>query len=562
MPKFTTLDFILFIYFLGATIVIIIFAYFLEKSKKKIQTLTDANYELCNRLRLFQSQLGLIQQKNQTYHNTSEMETVFNQIDLGIIILSSQSTIISINPYAERLFGIKKMEVLTKSFNDYVKLVDSENKPDTKTLNRALSGNTTPLPIWTFCLIGNEKVPLVGEFTPLYNTGGIKQVLFHFFTNNYLYSENQNLQNELNQKSINYTELKRTIDLSSKLLNRLALAVIILNSKGNVIQVNPFAEKLLGVFKSDVLAKNYQEIIITKNAKGIIDYSCVESALNEKETQFSKWTLVTTRTGMKAISGAAVPLSNDQGDKYVCIYFIDMTHEYLDETEEKAFFSSVAHDLRSPLTTIRGVTEVLESSFDKMPTPQVKELLTGAKESAIHLINLVNDLLNVSRIDLGRIEINKTVFNLVTLTRDIVNNMQINTKNRKLYLKYDVTDTDIPKAFGDENKTIDIITNLISNAIKYTHSGGITITQKYEEGYIATFIEDTGVGIAPENINLLFKKFQQVGASRNQPMTKSTGLGLYIAKKLAILMGGDIILVKSELEKGSTFKFVLPIAHE
>jgi PAS domain S-box-containing protein len=567
MPGFTTLDFILFAYFLGATVAIIIYAFLLEKFKKQSTALGTANAELTGRLHLFQNQLTLIEARNQKNHDVSELETIFNQIDMGVVVLSSQSTIISINPYAERHFGIRKMDVLTKPSADYIKLVDAADKPENYALDQALHGKTASLPIWTFSVIGNEKIPLIGEFTPLVNPEGTKQILFNFFAAGGIFSETWNLLNRVNdisgqyeQKSLQYDELKRSMDISARLVSRLDLAVIILDAQGKIIQINPFAEKFLGVLKNECLAKSYREVIITKNTKGVIDFSAVEKALTGSEAAFAKWTQIATHTGVKAISGACVPLTTENHDLFICIYFIDVTQEYTENTEEKAFFSSSAHDLRSPLTTIRGVTEVLEGSFDKMPVPQVRELLTGAKESAIHLIDLVNDLLNVSRIDQGRVVINRTAFNIVSLTRDIVNNMQYSAKAKRLYLNYNVTDNAIPKAYGDESKTIDVITNLISNAVKYTQSGGITITQNYDEGNIVTLVSDTGIGISPENITLLFHKFQQVGASRYQPMTKSTGLGLYIAKKFAVLMGGDITLEKSELEKGSTFKFTLPVA--
>jgi PAS domain S-box-containing protein len=567
MPALTTLDLILLVYFLVVSVAIVIAVAYLDKYKKKSSQLASNNDILAKRQALLQNQLALIQKNYESGHLFSDLETIFSQIDIGLMLLNSQKFILNINPAAEKFLGVSKTEILTQPFQEIMHLIDSNGKPDYRPLESTITENTSSGNQWLFCLVNNIIIPIYGTFTPLTGRDGTLQILFHFRNATEDFSQYRKLRENaellsgnLEEKNREISVIKLNMDLTGKLIKYLDLAIIILDTNGNIIEMNPFSEKFLGILKNEAINKSYREILAFKDKYDKIDYSPIETVLNGgREVILPKWTFINTKDGKKTISGAVIPLSTENGQKYTVIYFEDISARYAEEAEEKAFFSSAAHDLRAPLTTIRGVAELLETSFDKIPPEQVKDLISGAKDSSIHLINLVNDLLNVSRIDQGRTEITKTAFDISQVTREVIENLQLSAKEKKLFLNFTLTDTSIPKVNGDRSKTIDVLTNLISNAIKYTHTGGITVTQSLHEGQVITRIEDTGIGISPENQKLLFRKYQQVGLSRNQPLSKSTGLGLYIAKKFALLMGGDVMLEKSEPEKGSVFSFSLPV---
>jgi signal transduction histidine kinase len=546
---------------------IIALANILVRKNSAISQLSSEKAALANRINLLASQLAIMVKKNQPDRLSGEMEQLAHQIDLGIIILGKNQTITSVNPYAQRLLGVSKLGVLAMKFTDVIHLTDGNRAAVTKPLESAAAGTPAPLPFWTFIEHGTEYIPVIGTFKPLRIEGAEELIAFTFCDAREPFARSWQLDQLAQQSSQTslalsreLSELKFSRDVSSKILDYLDLSLIIFDAAGIAVQANTYAETFLGTLKSEFIGKQYREFLILKNSADQIAYLPLESAFSGTDAQLPKWTFITTKNGQKAVRGGVKILTGPAGATFVALYFYDATSSHREETEERAFFSSVAHDLRSPLTTIRGVTELLETSFASMPPDQVKELLAGAKDSTVHLISLVNDLLNVSRIEQNRIVIRKAAMDLAMIVKNAVTDMQVNAKEKKIGLVLTQPDEAIPKVLGDEMKTAEVITNVISNSIKYTHEGTVTVKLIHEGSHVGVYIEDTGIGIAQQNQPLLFKKFQQVGSARNLPGTKSTGLGLYISKKFADLMGGSLELVRSEPDKGSVFKFSLPVA--
>jgi signal transduction histidine kinase len=147
---------------------------------------------------------------------------------------------------------------------------------------------------------------------------------------------------------------------------------------------------------------------------------------------------------------------------------------------------------------------------------------------------------------------------MVTLTDEVIANLALLARERKLFVQHE-TDAEKRLVAGDRAKAAEVLTNLMSNSLKYTIQGGLTITHSSSNTTLTTTITDTGPGIPKELQSLLFKRFGQVGRAREQDPTKGSGLGLYISKRLAELMRGDVQLVKSEPGMGSTFAFILPL---
>ena len=226
--------------------------------------------------------------------------------------------------------------------------------------------------------------------------------------------------------------------------------------------------------------------------------------------------------------------------------------------EEEAFFSSAAHELRTPLTVIRMTAALLKDKFETLGHDKVTEYLRRMDETGEQLVKLVNDFLNISRIDQGRLVVTRESFDIIALTDEAINDLKLLAKERHLSIDHDPA-CDSRTVWGDRTKAKEVLTNLLSNALKYTIQGGITVTHGVQNGMLATKVTDTGAGIPEEYQPLLFKRFQQIGEAHRQASSKSSGLGLYISKKFALLMHGNLILEKSEPNKGSTFTFTLPI---
>ena len=226
----------------------------------------------------------------------------------------------------------------------------------------------------------------------------------------------------------------------------------------------------------------------------------------------------------------------------------------LDKLKDE-FVTLASHELRTPMAAIRGsLSTILEGYAGEIPQ-ESREFLTAAYNENDRLIRLVNNLLNISRIEAGRLTLKLTQVNLDLLITEVVSNMQMATKEKYLTLVYQTSG--IPTVLADADKVREVLVNIIGNAVKYTHKGGVTVVTERKGDSVVTSVTDTGSGIAKEDQDLLFKKFSQVRGSYAKP-TGGTGLGLYICKQIVEGLQGSIWL-ESTLGTGSTFYFSLPL---
>ncbi len=220
------------------------------------------------------------------------------------------------------------------------------------------------------------------------------------------------------------------------------------------------------------------------------------------------------------------------------------------------FLANMSHELRTPLNAIIGFSEVLqEKLFGELNEKQAEytdDILTSGR----HLLSLINEILDLSKVEAGRMELEVTTFDLplaIENTRTFVRE-----RATKHGINLDVAiDERLGEFMGDERKIKQILLNLLSNAVKFTPEGGrIGIEAKQTDGEVQISVSDTGIGISPEDQLKIFEEFRQVGTD-NAKKVEGTGLGLTLAKKFVELHGGKI-WVESEVGKGSTFSFTLP----
>ena len=229
----------------------------------------------------------------------------------------------------------------------------------------------------------------------------------------------------------------------------------------------------------------------------------------------------------------------------------------LDEAKSE-FISIASHQLRTPLSEIKGLISLLDDNIAGPLNPKQKEYMDLLNVANERMINLVNDLLNISRIEQGRLQLNFQKVNLGTLTAEICKGLMVNAKQRKQNLSIFI-DQNLPYVVADPEKTKEIISNLIENALKYTPDGGtIQVRASANATGCWVLVKDTGVGIAKAKQKDLFQKFSRIENSLTQKTT-GTGLGLYTVKQLVEKQNGQV-WVESEEGKGSTFAFVLPLA--
>ncbi|MEI6237570.1 MAG: HAMP domain-containing sensor histidine kinase [Candidatus Saccharibacteria bacterium] len=238
----------------------------------------------------------------------------------------------------------------------------------------------------------------------------------------------------------------------------------------------------------------------------------------------------------------------------------DITEQKVLERSKDEFLSIASHELRTPLTAIRGNASLIKKYYgDKLPDGDVVEMIDDIHESSIRLIEIVNDFLDVSAIEQGKIIMNAETFSLVEVIGEVIRDLQGLCDLKGITLENQSNVEAALSIKADKQRVEQVIYNLVGNAIKFTDNGGISITTKADEKFVYTLVTDTGKGISIENQRLLFRKFQQAGNSLlTRDSTKGTGLGLYISKLIVELSGGKISLESSELGKGSSFIFGLP----
>lgn len=226
---------------------------------------------------------------------------------------------------------------------------------------------------------------------------------------------------------------------------------------------------------------------------------------------------------------------------------------------KSVFLASMSHELRTPLNSIIGFTGIMLMGMSGELDDEQKKQLGMVKNNASHLLSLINDVLDISKIEAERIEFNLEEFRLVDAVNEVVEPLLPSSKSKELEII-----TDIPgniTLLHDRRRVKQIIMNLVSNAIKFTDRGSVKITANINgDGRLEIHVIDTGVGIKQGEISKLFQPFQQVGASFTKKY-EGTGLGLYLSGKLISLMGGSIS-VKSEYERGSEFISTLPLRYK
>ena len=220
------------------------------------------------------------------------------------------------------------------------------------------------------------------------------------------------------------------------------------------------------------------------------------------------------------------------------------------------FLANMSHELRTPLNAIIGFSEVLsERMFGELNEKQ-EEYLKDIYASGTHLLSLINDILDLSKIEAGRMELELTDFHLPTALDNALTLVRERAGRRSIALDVKVYDR-LGQIQADERKIRQVVLNLLSNAIKFTPEGGrIEVAAEPRGGFVEVSVNDTGVGIAPEDQEAIFEEFRQVGTADKK--AEGTGLGLTLCRKFIELHGGKI-WVKSQVGVGSTFTFTIPV---
>ena len=236
----------------------------------------------------------------------------------------------------------------------------------------------------------------------------------------------------------------------------------------------------------------------------------------------------------------------------------DNAHRLRDASDLKSrFLSYMSHEFRTPLSSILSIARILQDRLDGPLTDEQQKQVQFIQTAAGELTEMVNDLLDLAKVEAGRVTISPEWFDMVDLFSALRGMFKPILQSHSVSLIFEEP-RDIPRIFTDDKKLSQILRNFIANAMKFTSDGEVRVSATLVDGGRVTFcVADTGVGIAAEHVRTLFQDFVQVAAPI-QKRLRGTGLGLSLSRKLAILLGGDVA-VESTLGQGSRFSVTIPV---
>ena len=463
-----------------------------------------------------------------------------------VIVINSDYKITDMNSKFISITNKKREDVLGTYCYDYFK--DSEK----------VKKNCAKL--FEIGFFHDEELELLGH--------NEKDILYNGFI--YKNEKKENLESVIIGRNISVQ--KKYDTKFQDFLESLPDAIIIVNNDGNIRSVNIQAETLFGYERTEIIGKQIA-FLMPSRFKESHNHHMQYYFANPKVRKMGEGMQLFAKHKNQTEFPVEISLSKlDIEEKFlVCASIRDVSHQKRIEEEltdaiikaengaksKQQFLANMSHEIRTPMNSIIGFTKVM---LKTELTPKQKEYINAIKMSGDTLIVLINDILDLAKVESGKMVFNKAPFKLALSISTILHLFEnkIREKNLELEVKYDQK---IPEVLlGDAIRLHQIILNLVSNAVKFTFKGKIAIgirklTEDNENITLEFSISDTGIGIEVDKIDQIFENFQQAH-SQTSIIFGGTGLGLAIVKQLVEGQGGSV-KVESELGKGSTFSFVL-----
>ncbi len=473
----------------------------------------------------------------------------------GILIEDNSGNILDMNPEFCKIIGYKREELLGNN----IKIIVPRDYRDEvqKRINFILEGNVLYSIVTNIKKDGTEVFMELRE-TCFYLPDGTKGILV--------------ICNDITERKKAERALKQSENLYRSLIETSPEGISLGDLNGNLFFVNDQKVALFG-YES-------QEELLKKNIFDLINDSDIEKAKKVAEELEKNGYITNSQLGFKRKNGSyfygelrAKLIYDDKGNPSRMIDFIsDITDrkKYEDDLKEakikaeesdrlkSAFLANMSHEIRTPLNGILGFAELLKD--ENVSQGQRREFLEIINSSGRQLLNLINDIIDLSKIEAGQIELMEADCNINSLLNEVFAFFQ-STKsdsgkeNIEIRFKPGLEDSESEVKI-DSFRLKQILNNLLSNALKFTHLGYIEFGYKLIENNLEFYVKDTGIGVSKDSMDIIFERFRQADDSHSR-IYGGTGLGLSICKALVELMDGEIILSGNESE-GSKFIFKLP----
>jgi len=361
--------------------------------------------------------------------------------------------------------------------------------------------------------------------------------------------------NSVKEKYENTQELYKKVESEKKtteaVVRSIAEGLVVVNQKGEVLLMNPSAERLLGVEKDKKIGRS---IMDDTRDELMISMSRDSGEAGEKVIEFKS----KDENVRKILRASSAVIQNENGQTVGMVNILtDVTKQReLDEIKDK-FVSNVTHELRTPIVAMQKATTILLGQNAGTLSETQANFVNIVSRNLGHLSRLVEDLLDIAKIDSGKMRFKSVPTRLDKLILDACDTLDTWAKSKDIQIVRKI-ERNFPEIDLDPDKITQVLNNLIGNAVKFTPQGGrITVQSAWspDNAKAVVSITDTGIGIAKEHVPKLFGRFQQFG---DQQGIAGTGLGLSIAKEIVERHGGQIS-VASEEKKGSSFTFTMPV---
>jgi PAS domain S-box-containing protein len=356
----------------------------------------------------------------------------------------------------------------------------------------------------------------------------------------------------------------RTQELNT-IIDSLGDGLLVTNVTGEITRFNPTLLTLFDLQAEQIEGKTCAEVF-RNDVTGLV----TQNQSNPTAFLTSQVALLKERTGQARVTAIANPMDEQKAYLGSVVLIRDITLEKEIDQMKTDFISTVSHELRTPLTSVLGFAKLIQKKLEDVVLPavnsdspkiqrsvkQVRENLNIIIAEGDRLTSLINDVLDIAKIEAGKVEWNMQPLQIAEIIDRAIaaTTVLANSSNLKMVCEIE---PNLPEVVGDRDRLIQVLINLVSNAIKFTPSGTVTCGAHYQQGKIVVSVMDQGIGISSEDQPKVFEKFKQVGeVMTDKP--KGTGLGLPICKQIVEHHNGQL-WVESQLGQGSTFAFSLPV---